>query len=192
MNRLLVYGYEPFGSEPVNPSGVAVRTLHGVTLGDTLVHAVVLPVTWDGTFVALQRVLDELRPQVVLGVGQGTDCFQVETRALNANGPKTDNNGATAGPQVEPGAADELPVTLDANTLLSAVAAVVRDVPVRLSGNAGGFLCNHTLYKTLAWSAPRRARCGFLHVPKLGVAPQEVINAAVLSGVEAVAAPSVG
>jgi len=185
--RLLVYGYEPFGTEPVNPSGAAVRALSGTSFGDVDVHTVVLPVTWDGTFALLQRVLEELRPTLVLGVGQGTDCFQVETRALNANGPKPDNAGALAGPLVEQGAAGELPVTLDAQAMLDAVTAVVSGVPVRRSDNAGGFLCNHTLYKTLSWGQHRGAACGFLHVPRLGHAPQHTINAAVAAAVAALA-----
>ncbi len=185
--RLLVYGYEPFGTEPVNPSGAAVRALSGASFGTVDVHTVVLPVTWDGTFALLQRVLEELRPILVLGVGQGTDCFQVETRALNANGPKADNAGALAGPVVEDGSADVLGVTLDAQAVLDAVASVVTGVPVRLSDNAGGFLCNHTLYKTLSWAQRSGAACGFLHVPRLGHAPQHTINAAVAAAVAALA-----
>jgi len=180
MRHLVVFGFEPFGEEPVNPSGQAALALDGRTLRDISIHGVVLPVTYQGAFPALQKHLDQWEPDGVLGVGQGKASFDVEWWAHNVVGVRLDNDGRSQGHTVvEPGGEEKLAVSLDTTLVFDAVTASVGSAaPVLHSDSAGDYLCNHTLYRLLQW-ADGEVAAGFLHVPRLAVCAQPIITAAV-------------
>ncbi|MEW5852830.1 MAG: hypothetical protein AB2A00_28865 [Myxococcota bacterium] len=177
--RMVVFGFEAFGEERINPSEVAVRALHGRTLGGVELVGSVLPVTYANAFSTLRPVLDAVRPVAVMGVGQGGERFQVESQARNVVGGKPDNQGRSVGGQVQEGGRDVIPVTADAAALVDTLQGVLADAGSTLAGllsqDAGSYLCNHTLYHVLTW-ADGRMPCAFVHVPKLKVAEQALIN----------------
>lgn len=180
MKHILVFGFEPFGEEPINPSGEAARALDGKSVSGATIHGVVLPVTYGGAFPALKEHLRKWEPDAVLGVGQGKVGFHVEWWAHNVVGVRQDNDGRTQGrTTVDPRGEERLAVTLDAEAVFAAVKRVVGDkAPVAMSDSAGDYLCNHTLYKLLQW-AGEDVPAGFFHVPRLFECPQPVITAAV-------------
>jgi pyroglutamyl-peptidase len=191
--RMVLFGFEAFGEERVNPSEAAVRVLHGRRLRGVEVVSAVLPVTYAGAFSTLQAVLDHTQPVAILGVGQGGERFQVESQARNVIGSKLDNQGVAAGSSVQEGGQELLPVTADAPALLKAVELALlasrQDVPAVLSDDAGSYLCNHTLYRALSW-VRGRVPCVFVHVPKLKIAAQPLTNNVVEAVAEALAAQS--
>jgi pyroglutamyl-peptidase len=178
--HVVLFGFEPFGAHPVNPSGVAVESLDGAVLHGVEVVGVVLPVLYAEAYSVLDQTLQWARPAAVLGVGQGLDCFAVERVACNVVGLKPDNDGVLLPGPVDASGPPALPTTLDTPHLLQAVRTAVGTdgPPCTLSDDAGTFLCNHTLYRLLR-SADGRLPCGFLHVPTLDTAPQHLTTAAV-------------
>ncbi len=176
---LLLYGFEPFGAEPRNPSGEAVMTLDGVTHEDATIAALVLPVAFDDAFVALTDACARHRPRAVLGIGQGGAVFSVETRAQNRIGSVPDNKGVVRTGVIEEAGPEVLEVTLDVERIEGAMrAAIGPDAPYERSHDAGAYLCNYTIYRLLR-RVPSFAACGFVHVPRLSHAPQSLTNRAV-------------
>lgn len=162
--KILVTGFEPFGGETENASGVTVDMLRDLTPPDgARIVTAILPVTWSGAGAALLRAVEEHRPDAVVAVGEagGRTAVTPERWAKNlGHGRIPDNDGAirdaaplTEGPERRESRVD--PATL---------ARAIQDsgVPAEVSDDAGAFLCN-----AVFWTALHRTDlpAAFIHVP---------------------------
>ena len=95
--KILVTGFEPFGGETENASGVAVDILREFAPSDGVCIATAsLPVTWSGAGPALLRAVEEHRPDAVVAVGEagGRTAVTPERWARNlGHGRIPDNDG---------------------------------------------------------------------------------------------------
>lgn len=166
---ILLTGFEPFGGGTVNASWEAVRGLDGQELAGCRIVARELPVVWGAPLEKLPKLLDELHPVAVFAFGQGLPGRVAHERVgANARGKYRDNRKQLPpSPLVVEGGPDLLGSNFALDKVLPALEKT--GVPVRLSGNAGQFLCDETVY-TLEHL--RRSRggfeCAFFHVPALG------------------------
>jgi pyroglutamyl-peptidase len=79
----------------------------------------------------------------------------------------TDNDGANGiGAEIDPAG----PLAFRSTLPVDELAATLRDadIPVEISRDAGGFLCNHVFYVLMQTLKPGRAG-GFVHVPPLDI-----------------------
>jgi pyroglutamyl-peptidase len=168
---LLLTGFEPFDKWEANPSWEVARALDGLTIGGVRVAARRLPVDWERSWPALLEAIEETHPRWVLMLGQGgTSFISVETRGLNTCVPRPDNAGRLPNAEmIEAGGLGELAATLPVGSIVESIRRL--GLPVETSDDAGGYLCNHTLYSALAWArakrgpAPGAPLIGFIHVP---------------------------
>ncbi|MCI0466557.1 MAG: hypothetical protein L0Y57_06070, partial [Beijerinckiaceae bacterium] len=112
--------------------------------------------------------LDEaLNPGAILhfGLAARRKWFSIETRALNRQSLlHCDAFGARADrKEIMPGAPYALRSTFPGREIAAALCRA--GLPSRLSANAGDYICNETLYLSLARS--RASVIGFIHVPRL-------------------------
>ena len=169
---VLLTGFEPFGGESVNPSWEAVRALDGERSGGGLVVARRLPCVFGTALDVLVAAIDELRPRLVVCVGQagGRTGMSLERVAINVDDGRIADN---AGRQPI-----DAPVVAGAPAAYFStlpIKAVVRDlraagVPASVSNTAGTFVCNHAFYglmHRLAADGRGAARGGFIHIPLL-------------------------
>jgi pyroglutamyl-peptidase len=177
--HILVTGFEPFAGEPVNPSALLVQALHGTRLAGAVVHAHVLPCVFGDALAALHVALAELRPVLVLALGQagGRSALSVERVAINVDDARIADN-AGAQPLDRPVVASG-PAAYFSTLPIKAMVAAVRTagLPAEVSQTAGTFVCNHVFYGLMHALAdgvpglPRTAlaatRGGFMHVPWL-------------------------
>jgi len=168
--RVLLTGYEPFGGESVNPSERLVRALARGAPPDPRLRlaAVVLPVDRRAMPPALLRAVRRHRPDVVLGVGQGTGRFGVDLESVAHNridfrGERDNGGNAALGEPLVEGAPPRLASRLPLRELAAALRA--RGLPVRVSRDAGRHLCNALLFELLARHP--RVPAAFVHVPLL-------------------------
>ena len=168
--KILVTGFTPFGGEKINPSWEAVRRLPDRVGGAELVKREI-PTEFDASGAALHELLEQLRPDAVLCVGQygGASCIRVERVAVNLRDARiADNAGRQPMDEpVVPGAPDAYFATIPTRKIVDALRE--RDIPAQLSYSAGTFVCNNLLYCALHECARRypALRCGFIHVPFL-------------------------
>jgi pyrrolidone-carboxylate peptidase len=165
---ILLTGFEPFGpGRPANPSWEGIKQLDGGAWGDYVLACREMKVEWGAPLVQLSAWIDELRPVAVFSFGQGGG-FAIETRARNQRGGGADNLGARpATPNVSAEGPREFTATIDAEKLAQAL--VEQDFPVRVSENAGQYLCEEALYSLeLLKSQGRVGAVMFCHVPPLG------------------------
>jgi pyroglutamyl-peptidase len=176
--RVLLTGFDPFEQEAVNPSWEAVRALDGWKVGRAVVHARQVPCVFGDAIDTLVRAMDELKPRLVLCIGQAGGRAEVtpERIAINIDdGRVADNAGRQpVDVPVVPGAPAAYFSTLP-------IKAMVRDlraagVPASVSNSAGTFVCNHIFYGLMHRIATHpvaglpglpELRGGFIHIPYL-------------------------
>ncbi|WP_034357234.1 pyroglutamyl-peptidase I [Deinococcus phoenicis] len=209
MPTLLLTGFEPFHTHPVNPSAQAAEALDGLMVGRARIQSALLPVEPQAAADTLRALLDRQQPDAVLltGLAAGRPQVTVERVALNVMDFRIPDNAGQVY-RGHPAHADASAPAAYLSTLpLRAVVAGWRaaGIPGEISNTAGLYVCNVVMYHALhhlAQTGRAPVPCGFLHVPaNAGVAlalpedrpalpylPQTEITRAVQVAAEVVAA----
>lgn len=168
---ILVTGFGGFPGAARNPTERIVAELrrHAPRLARLGVElrCAVLPVEYAGLQVRLDRLAEAHRPDVVLhfGLAGRRRRVSVELRAVNRAGPlHPDAAGRRPGQVLVPGGAPVLRATIPARRVLAALRAA--GAAAHASHDAGDYLCNAVLYRSLAKGAVTGAVAGFIHVPR--------------------------
>lgn len=171
--KIMLTGFDAFGGASLNPSWLAVKTLHGRQIAGHRVVAAQLPTVFGESLHRLQSLLQQHQPTLVICVGQagGRNAISLERVAINVNdAPLADNVGSQpVDTPVVPGAPAAYFTTLPIKAMLAALQRA--GVAAEVSQTAGTFVCNHVFFglmHALATQRPlRHTRGGFVHVPYL-------------------------
>jgi pyroglutamyl-peptidase len=162
MTKVLLTGFEPFGTATSNPSGEIVKQISG----DNIVTAI-LPVAYAQSAERLLALIAEHKPDVVICLGQaeGRTHISPERIAINLDDARlADNEGVIRNdvPIVAGG-----PVAYESTLPIKEIVKAINDagVPAAVSLSAGAFLCNHVFYVAQDYFKGTRVRSGFVHVP---------------------------
>jgi pyroglutamyl-peptidase len=170
---VLVTGFDPFGANTVNPSGLAAAALHGRQIGGHRIVGARLPTVFGQSLQALRDLLLRHRPALALctGLAGGRAALSLERVAININDARIpDNAGAQPvdTPIVPGGPAayfSTLPIKAMRASLLEA------GVNAEVSQTAGTFVCNQVFYGLMhdlaVHTELRQTRGGLIHVPWL-------------------------
>jgi pyroglutamyl-peptidase len=169
--KLLVTGFGPFPGAPENPTETLMAGLAGASpeaLGAGALRAVVLPTDYRRSWEMLRDLYANLSPDVVVhfGLHLHAEAIHVERVGRNAVDPrKLDAAGyAPSDGRVHGSGPDLLHATLPVSGIVDALTEAGH--AAELSDDAGGYVCNATLYRSLhAEAAPQ---VGFIHVPPEG------------------------
>jgi pyroglutamyl-peptidase len=167
---VLITGFGPFPGVPVNATmrlvpelaERATRAFAGIRIATAI-----LPTEWLAAPQRLAQLLGEIRPDLALhfGVSGRARGFEIETRACNRCAATPDASGALPPlGAVREGGAEHQRAALPVQYLVARLRR--RGIPAFVSRDAGDYLCNATLYHSLARARemPGR-RVGFIHVP---------------------------
>lgn len=171
--RILVTGFDPFGGQSLNPSWIAVQALDGLELDGHLVVAAQLPTQFGHSLHALDELIAEHRPSLVVATGQagGRSAMSLERVAININDARIPDN---LGKQpIDTAVIEDGPVgyfsTLPIKAMLTAMLA--DGLRAEVSQTAGTFVCNHVFYglmhKLATDPSCEGTRGGMIHVPWL-------------------------
>ena len=162
MTKVLLTGFEPFGTATSNPSGEIVKQISG----DNIVTAI-LPVTYAQSAEHLLALIAEHNPDVVICLGQAEARTQItpEKVAINLDDARLpDNAGVTRSDlKILNDGPDAYFTTLPIQEMVKGIKAA--GVPASISLSAGAFLCNHVFYVAQNKFAGTKVRSGFVHVP---------------------------
>lgn len=165
---VLVTGFGPFLDVARNPSGEAALALAQAPPPGLEVVGVELPVSFAGAPAALEAALSGLAPRVpdvllALGLHRGS-WLRLEQRARARLGSAKPDAEGRRGAEQGLLAGGELRCRLDLEVLAQGlVAAGAADV--RLSRDAGGYVCERTYHAALAAGERLGRPALFLHVP---------------------------
>ncbi len=190
--HIVLTGFNPFGSNAVNPSQIIVEALAARTYSAFTLTAEVLPTEYAAAGARVGELIHTLKPDavVMLGLAGGRGVISLERVAINLNDAGLpDNAGDFAqGRLIAPDGPAAYWSTLPLDALHSALHQ--RQLPVGYSNHAGAFVCNHVFYSARHASeqAGLSIPCGFIHVPPLADSADSVANAVplevLLDGIE--------
>lgn len=166
---VLLTGFEPFNLATVNPSWEAVRALAGWETEGFSVEVRQLPCVFGWANEVLSAALDEIKPDLVIAVGQagGRAELSVERIAINVDDASIrDNAGAQP---VDAAIALDGPAAYFTTLPIKAIVRELRERGFKagVSQTAGTFVCNHVFYGLMHRTAGQPVRAGFIHVPFL-------------------------
>jgi len=168
--RVLLTGFASFPGVPVNATTALVPQLATAAKsrfpGAKLI-AGVLPTEWLAAPRQLEVLLAEANPALILhfGVSARARGFEVEQRGQNRCLLAPDAGGAfPVSTAVRAGGPEMLRASLPVNYIVARLRR--KGIPAFASRDAGGYLCNATLYHSLAAARGQAGRrVGFIHVP---------------------------
>jgi pyroglutamyl-peptidase len=169
--RLLLTGFGPFPGVPVNASCVLVAELaKRITRARLPVHlrTAALPTEWKAGPTELRRLIRDFQPDIALHFGVASEAtgFRLETLAENARNRLADASGHVPRRRaISATLPAQLLSTFPAETIRQRLAAL--DLPVELSTDAGSYLCNAALFRSLSLARMARGArvAGFIHIP---------------------------
>jgi pyroglutamyl-peptidase len=167
--KLLVTGFGPFPGAPENPTEALIKALAkepADAVGAGTFKTVVLPTAYGRSWAKLRRTYARFEPDMVVhfGLHGGANAIHIETVGVNLIDPKKpDASGSTpTSGRVRRGGPERLSATLPADAILAALKR--NRILAQLSDDAGDYVCNATLYRSLH-AAPAGRTVGFIHVP---------------------------
>jgi pyroglutamyl-peptidase len=177
--RVLVSGFEAFGGETLNPTHALVEQVlaQKIAVPENIeIRGVVLPVTFERSFAALESQIESFDPDVVLCFGQagGRARIEFERVALNLIDADIPDNGGSQPREIK---IEERGETAHLSTLpVRAWADAVSGfgIPAAVSNSAGLYVCNYLFYRLQSYLKDRsEVRSGFIHVPFL---PEQAVG----------------
>lgn len=174
--KILVTGFDPFGSDKINPAIEAVKRLPDTIKGAKIIK-LEIPTVFNKSAQVVHQAIVKEQPDYVLNVGQagGRSALTPERVAININdGRIPDNDGYQ--PLDEPIQPDgdtayftQLPIKAMAKAIRAA------GLPAIVSNTAGTYVCNHIFYQVQYMRTKDfpKLKAGFIHIPFL---PEQVIT----------------
>ena len=165
--KIIVTGFDPFGGEKINPSIECVKALPDIE-GVELIR-LELPTVFKESAERLNEVINDVKPDAVLSVGQagGRSGITMERIAINVNDARIPDNIS------QQPIDEEIQVEGEAayfSTLpIKRIVKAIREagISAEVSNSAGTFVCNHIMYQALfaATKADKPFKAGFMHIP---------------------------
>lgn len=165
--KIIVTGFDPFGGETINPSIECVKALPDIE-GVELIR-LELPTVFKESAKRLNEVINDVKPDAVLSVGQagGRAGITMERIAINVDDARIPDN-------ISQQPIDEA-IQLDGEAAyfttlpIKRIVKAIREagIPAEVSNSAGTFVCNHIMYQALfaATKADKPFKAGFMHIP---------------------------
>lgn len=161
-SRLLITGFDPFGSLKVNPSSELAQWL-GETLPEA--DAVELPTSYGRSVAALDDALTDGKYAAILmlGYADGPSGVRLERVASNrTTAASPDNDGVKLQGPIDSAEPSNLATSFDCDYLAHEIERA--GGKARLSDNAGGFVCNYGYFHVLRSGDGRFPPALFAHV----------------------------
>lgn len=189
--KVLITGFEPFGSSEVNSSWETAVRVGQLAPKDACMETLLLPVSFVRAGKRIREALREKRTDVLIMLGQRSkgESIDIERIAINmmdASNPDNDGYHPQEQTIVDWGEAayfSNLPV----KTLRGAL--LYRGIPARVSNSAGLYVCNSTYYNALneIYEQGLPTKALFIHLPIISEDfPIEMLTDAILAIIETI------
>jgi len=165
--KILLIGYSVFSGFQLNPSEEIITRLDGASINGYRVMGLVLPVSYRYVQGTLPRILEEERPDIVLGIGLAPRAIRpvIELVASNvASFRIRDEDGALVGYEYVAGSGLEaVRTTLPVSIVLDECRRRGLDIAAGVS--IGTYLCGIAGYYIMKYAEVRKRIGGFIHIP---------------------------
>lgn len=143
--KVLVYGFEPYGFYRENISKIIVEML------PNYFRKKIFPTKFDKKM--FLKVLNYENPDVIIGLGQHPKArkIRIERVGKNLYGKKMEN---------------KIKITENGNDRLNVSLKLKSIKGMRVSYDAGVFVCNYSIYVCQEWANKKKKKFAFMHIPK--------------------------
>ncbi|MFQ9707038.1 MAG: pyroglutamyl-peptidase I [Limosilactobacillus pontis] len=174
--KILVTGFDPFGTDKINPAIEAVKRLPDTVKGAQIIK-VQIPTIFGKAATVTKAAIEKYHPDYVINIGQAGGRFALtpERVAINLDDGRIKDN---AGYQPI-----DQPIQANGDTAyftqlpVKAIVKAIRQagLPAAVSNSAGTFVCNHIMYQVQYMRATEfpNIKAGFIHIPFL---PDQIIH----------------
>lgn len=160
MRKIILTGFGPFGELQSNPTEKLIHSLEE-TLENELYQFFVLPVSYSYcSGWSEKHISDEVCLVIHFGVSAKSEVIQLERSGRNIAGSTKDVDGNCHGSKILKDGPEKIQSSLDLKRLCKQMNGA--DFQCEVSDNAGDYLCNFILYKSLCVAAEKTL---FVHVP---------------------------
>ena len=165
---ILITAFEPFQQETTNATMAALSLLPDRLCGVTLEKRVI-PVVFGEAIEVVTKLVDDLRPDAVVCLGQASGRTDItpERVAINVMDARIADNAGNQ-PVDAPIRADG-PAAYFSTLPVKAMVQAMKEAgaPASLSNTAGTFVCNNLMYGLLDYlhRTGRHIPAGFIHIP---------------------------
>ncbi len=168
---ILLTGFGPFPGVPANATSILVPRIADAArraFPRVTIAAHILPTEWSTGLRVVDALYADLAPEIALhfGVSGRATGFEIETRGRNRCNQTQDAAGQMPSlARLSPTGPEFLPSPLPAAHIVERLRR--HGIPAMVSRDAGGYLCNALLYRTLeiARYSVVPPRVGFVHLP---------------------------
>ena len=171
--RILITGFEPFGSRNINISGEVAKAFEG----KENINVILLPVSFKQSHIKVIEAIDTNKYDIILLLGETSvtkDCIRLERLAINfMDSINPDNDGIYAN---EEKLIEEAPPAYFTKFPIKPISSSLREkgYKIKITNSAGTFVCNslyfHVLHHIESHNLPQIAL--FIHL----AASTEVIS----------------
>lgn len=165
--KIIVTGFDPFGGETINPSIECVKALPEIE-GVELIR-LELPTVFKESAIRLNEVINDVKPDAVLSVGQagGRAGITMERIAINVDDARIPDNISQQ--PIDEAIQSEGEAAYFTTLPIKRIVKAIREagISAEVSNSAGTFVCNHIMYQALfaATKADKPFKAGFMHIP---------------------------
>ena len=165
--KIIVTGFDPFGGETINPSIECVKALPEIE-GVELIR-LELPTVFKESAKRLNEVINDVKPDAVLSVGQagGRPGITMERIAINVDDARIPDNISQQ--PIDETIQTEGEAAYFTTLPIKRIVKAIREagISAEVSNSAGTFVCNHIMYQSLfaATKAEKPFKAGFMHIP---------------------------
>ena len=165
--KIIVTGFDPFGGETINPSIECVKALPEIE-GVELIR-LELPTVFKESAKRLNEVINDVKPDAVLSVGQagGRPGITMERIAINVDDARIPDNISQQ--PIDETIQTEGEAAYFTTLPIKRIVKAIREagISAEVSNSAGTFVCNPIMYQSLfaATKADKPFKAGFMHIP---------------------------
>lgn len=175
MKTVLITGFEPFGGATINPALEAIKQLEGREVDGAIIRTVEVPVVHQKAVTRVLQAIDDIKPDVVLMIGQATGRTAItpERIAMNMDDfriPDNEGNQFIDEPVVADGS-DAYFTTAPIKAMTQAMRKA--GIPATVSNTAGSFVCNHLFYGITHALNDTGIKSNFIHIPLI---PEQCVD----------------
>ena len=166
MKTLLLTGFEPFLTFPINPTNDIVKQLNGQVIGGYKITSLTLPVDYIESEKQILQAIEQVQPDAVISLGLAAGRFKItpERIAINIKDGAADNQGVILQDQTIVGHGnDAYFTTLPIRKMVDRLKE--EGLPAEISNSAGTYLCNNVMYAVLHHWSKGQKLAGFIHIP---------------------------
>jgi pyroglutamyl-peptidase len=160
--NLLLTGFTPFDGRNVNGSWIAASSYEAA-------EHLEIPVVWGKPMSCLEAAIKLQQPEIIISLGEGREgWFDIETLARNERKHRTDTLDQHPAGEILTNGPASMHATINASALHTRL--FDQQIPIRISNDAGQYLCEETLYclEHLKVASDHLQTVVFVHLPPFG------------------------